>query len=84
MADPKKYKSRVVPLEIEYKNRMYRGEGIPKKESCKEGVCFELEITLNNEHLGLIHCEKNRWKMDNVRDQGLVDAIGEEIFSWYE
>ena len=32
-----------------------------------------------------LHCdEKGSWKMDKVADQGLVNAIGDEIFLWYE
>ncbi|MEW6467410.1 MAG: hypothetical protein AB1458_00715 [Bacteroidota bacterium] len=79
-----KYRSRPVPIEIEYQGRMYRGQGIPVRGSCKEGVCFELDITLNNEHLGVIHCTDKGWTMKHVKDQGLVNAIGEEIFLWYE
>ena len=78
-----KYKIQPVPIEIEYKGRFYRGVGIPLSTSCEQGVCFELDITLNNEHLGVIHCRRENWKMKHV-EQGLVDAIGEEIFLWYE
>ena len=73
-----------VPIEIEYKDKKYIGEGIPVSQTCKEKVCYELDITLNNENMGLIHCTPSGWKMKNVKDQGLVDAIGEEITLWYE
>ena len=44
-----------------------------------EGVCPELDITLNDEHLGILHTMKSGWKMDEVKDQELADAIGEEV-----
>ena len=73
-----------VPIELEYKGKIYKGEGIPVSQTCKEKVCYELEIMLNNEQLGLIHCTDKGWKMKNVKDQKLVDAIGEKIALWYE
>jgi len=27
---------------------------------------------------------KSGWKMDEVKDQKLVDAIGQEVLLWYE
>ena len=74
-----------IPLEIEYKGKEYTGEGIPVTQTCSDdGVCYELEITLNNEYLGILHCMKSGWKMDQVKDKGLVNAIGEEVYLWYE
>jgi hypothetical protein len=73
-----------VPINIEYKEKKYSGEGLQISQTCKEKVCYELDITLNNENLGIIHCTPKGWKMKNVKDQGLVDAIGNEIALWYE
>jgi len=78
------HKKQVVPLDLDHKGRHYKGLAVPRKLSCHEGVCFELDVTLNNEQLGLIHCTEHGWKMDHVKDQGLVDAIGKQIFLWYE
>ena len=55
-----------------------------KAQTCKEEVCYELGITLNDVNFGIIHCGDKGWRMKNVKDQGLVDAIGEEIALWYE
>ncbi|HYF31546.1 MAG TPA: hypothetical protein VD993_10545 [Chitinophagaceae bacterium] len=84
MQFPAEYTTNPVPIEVEYNGKIYTGEGKPISQSCKDGVCFELDITLNNEHLGIIHCTDDGWKMDKVQDQGLVNAIGEEILLWYE
>jgi hypothetical protein len=73
-----------VPLEVEYDGQVYKGEAIPVNQTCHDGVCDELDITLNDQHLGIIKCTKGGWKMDTVKDQKFVDAIGEEIFYWYE
>lgn len=73
-----------VPLEIEYDGKKYTGEAIPVSQTCHDGVCDELDVTLNDENLGIIKCTKGGWKMDTVKDQKFVDTIGEEIFYWYE
>jgi len=72
-----------IPLEFEYEGTVYKGEGVPITETCTPDVCYEVEITLNDEYLGIIRCAKSGWKMDRV-EQGLVDAIGNEIFLYFE
>jgi hypothetical protein len=73
-----------VPINIEYKGKEYKGEGIPIPQTCKDKVCYELEVTLNDEQIGIIHCTDHGWKMKNIKDQKFVDAIGEEVALWYE
>lgn len=73
-----------IPIDIEYKGTRYKGEGLPVSQTCKDEVCYELDIILNDQPMGIIHCTDNGWRMKNVKDQKLVDAIGEEIALWYE
>jgi hypothetical protein len=73
-----------VPLQIEYDGKTYKGEAVPIPETSHDGVCPELDITLNDEHLGILHTMKSGWKMDEVQDQKLIDAIGQEVLLWYE
>jgi hypothetical protein len=73
-----------VPLEFDYGGKSYKGEAIPIAQACADGVCHELDITLNDSHLGIIHNMKSGWKMDEVKDQKLIKTIGEEILLWYE
>jgi hypothetical protein len=73
-----------IPLQLEYDGKTYKGEAIPIPEACSDGVCHELDITLNDQHLGILHNMKSGWKMDEIKDQKLVKAIGEEIMLWYE
>jgi hypothetical protein len=73
-----------VTLEFEYNGKKYKGEGVPIKESCQDGVCFALEISLNGEYTGIIHRAKSGWKMKEVKDQTFIDMIGQAILLWYE
>ncbi|WP_237073616.1 hypothetical protein [Mucilaginibacter mali] len=72
-----------IHLQFEYEGKEYRGEAVPISETCSEGVCFEADISLNDEDLGIIRCAKSGWKMDRL-EQELVDVIGNEIFLYYE
>ncbi len=73
-----------VPIEFEYNGEIYKGDAIPVSQTCHDGICEELDITLNDEHLGIIKNTKSGWKMDNAKDEKLIAAIGEEIALWYE
>lgn len=73
-----------IPLEFEYKEEKYKGEALPIMDTCRDGVCFELEVMLNDQQLGIIRKMKSGWKMDLITDQKLVKAIGEKIMLWYE
>ncbi len=76
-------KSVPVSIEFEYKKKQYKGVGVPVISSCEDGVCLQLDITLNKKRLGVIKCTSKGWKITGVA-QGLVNAIGDEIFHWYE
>lgn len=76
-------KALTVPLEFQYKGKEYKGIGVPVISSCENGVCQQLDITLNNKHLGVIKCTRNGWKLTDT-PQGLANAIGQELHLWYE
>jgi hypothetical protein len=73
-----------VPIEFEYQGKPYKGEGVPVTQTCANGICYELDISLNNESLGIIRYSKSGWKMDLVKDQKLVDEIGVRVMDWFE
>jgi hypothetical protein len=73
-----------IPIEFEYNGKLYKGEGFPISQSCSAGVCREIDITLNDEHIGIIHCAKSGWKMNEVKDKHLIELIGNQIALWYE
>ena len=72
-----------VPIEFEYENETYTGEAIPVSQTCFDGVCSELDISLNDQHIGIIKRMSKGWKIDGAKDQHLVNAIGQQIESWY-
>lgn len=73
-----------VPIEFEYGGKAYKGEGVPVLQTCMKGFCYELDISLNNDELGIIRYGKSGWKMDLVKDQKLIDAIGQTIMKWFD
>jgi hypothetical protein len=40
-----------VPIEFEYQDKVYKGEGIPVTQTCAKGFCYELDVSLNNDTL---------------------------------
>jgi hypothetical protein len=72
-----------VPLHFQYRGKQFDGVGIPMMASCNNGICNRLDITLNKKHLGVIKCTKNGWRLTDT-PQGLANAIGEQVFQWYE
>lgn len=72
-----------VPIEFEHNGEIYRGGAMPISQTCVDQVCAELDVTINDKHFGIIKRMKNGWKIDGVKDQKMVDQIGEEITNWY-
>ena len=58
--------------------------GLAVSDSCRQGVCFELNIILNDENLGTIYSENGEWIMPAANDQGFINTIGQQILLWYE
>ncbi|HEX5172016.1 MAG TPA: hypothetical protein VFW11_22715 [Cyclobacteriaceae bacterium] len=75
-------KSISVPLNFEYRRKSYEGVGIPVISSCHDGLCDQLDVTLNNKHLGIIKCTSKGWKLTDA-SQSLANAIGDQIRRWY-
>lgn len=73
-----------VPLQFEYKGKNYWGTGVPILTSCENGVCQNIDITLNKKHIGLLRHRNGEWKMSELKSQGLVNAIGDHILDWYQ
>jgi hypothetical protein len=73
-----------IPLKIEYKNKLYQGNAIPVPTACENGACYDLDITLNKKHIGVMHRAGDQWKITELKSQGLANAIGEQIIEWYE
>jgi len=73
-----------IPLVFQHKGQEFRGIAAPLP-GCDDDICYELDITLNDQHIGTVYCGKNmKWKIRGAADQELVDKIGSEIALWYE
>ena len=74
-----------VPIEFDftYKGRHYEGIGIPVMSSCENGVCKQVDITLNNKHVGVIRLTPKGWRITG-QPQAFVNTIGDLISRFYE
>jgi hypothetical protein len=72
-----------VPVNFDFDDKNYKGEAFPVLQTCIDGKCFEYDVTLNGEYIGIIHRGKSGWKMKNVKAQRFVTAIGKEIDTYY-
>jgi hypothetical protein len=73
-----------VPIEFEYEGEVYKGEAVPIAQTCVDGKCAELDISINDQSIGIIKRLTHNWRIDGVKDQKFVDAIGKQIEDWYE
>lgn len=73
-----------IPIQFKYEGGTYKGEAMPISQTCIDGVCSELDITINDESIGIIKKMRNGWKIDRAEDQKFVDVIGEEIEDWFK
>jgi hypothetical protein len=72
-----------IPLELDYKNTHYTGTAIPVLTACENGACYNLDITLNREHIGILRLSEGKWKISEMKSKGLANAIGAQIMDWY-
>jgi hypothetical protein len=79
----KKEPERVVtiPLEFKFTNKLYKGFAVPMMESCSDGVCKDLDITLNDKHIGIIRNTKDGWRMPGIKPQAFINTIGKTIYA---
>jgi hypothetical protein len=73
-----------IPIHFEYNGITYKGEGVPISQTCAKGICYEVDITLNDENLGILRYAKSGWKMDLVEDKKLVKAIGAVVMEYFD
>lgn len=71
-------------LSIDYKGKHIEGEVMPLNEPKIEGVPLVHQLIIDGKNLGLIHCTKETWLADKIKDRELVKIIGNYIHAWYE
>jgi len=72
-----------IPVAFNYNGKDYKGEAIPITQTCLNGVCTKLDVTLNDEQIGIVRYLKSGWKTDSNTDKKFIKAIGNEILNWY-
>jgi hypothetical protein len=73
-----------IPLKFTYNDQQYTGDAMPVGQTCHDGICEELDVTLNDASMGIIRRMKNSWKLDGVTDKKLIAAIGNAIEASYQ
>ncbi|MFN2439155.1 MAG: hypothetical protein ABR503_08140 [Chitinophagaceae bacterium] len=53
-------------------------------QTCVDGICVELDVSINDQHIGIIKRLKNNWQIDGAKYQKFVDLIGSEIKNWHK
>ena len=86
IAHLKKHPEQVTPIELDfdYKGEHYTGTGVPVLTSCGDGICNEIDLTLNGKHTGIIRNINGKWKISELKSQALANAIGEQITLAYQ
>ena len=69
---------------LDYKGKKLEGELIPQPSKLIQGVPLQHQLILNGEDQGLILCTSKKWQSTKIKDQKLVDQIGNYIMEWYE
>jgi len=88
IADLEREPEQMAPVDFafEHGDKTYKGSGLPILTSCEDGVCQRFDVTLNDNHVGILRHDsaKDKWKMTELRSQSLVNALGREVEDWYE
>lgn len=71
-----------VAVMVEYRGIVYHGEAIPQLKTCDRESCFEVDVTLDHIHLGVLHFTKNSCFIEGARDAQMVNIIGKQILSY--
>ena len=71
-------------IALDYNGKKLEGEVIPQSVHSIQGIPLKHKLILNGEDKGLIVCTSQKWHSTKIKDQKLVDTIGNYITEWYE
>jgi hypothetical protein len=71
--------TKVREIEFVFNQLIFKGEAVEIPETCTNGKCTEWDLTLNDEYIGVIRDTKSGWKLEGVKDQKFINAIGEAL-----
>src|SRR5690348_2753441 len=72
-----------IPVAFDLDGKHYQGEAVPIVQTCHDGFCSELDVSLNDREVGIIKRQKSGWKIDGVEDKKFLKAIGASIENFY-
>lgn len=72
-----------IHLEFGYEGKSYTGEAMPISETRSDEICYEADVSLNDENLSIIRCAKSGRDTDRMK-RGLVEPFGNELFLYYD
>src|SRR3954469_18864234 len=62
-------KKEPVPVVFEYDGKIYNGDAVPISQTCVDGILSELDVSLNDMHVGIIKKLTHNWRIDGAKDQ---------------
>lgn len=65
-------------LTFDYNGGEFKGKALPVSNACREEICEELEITLNDEYRGILKHKKKVLEDEDEPDKKFVKAIAGE------
>jgi hypothetical protein len=86
IADLEREPEQITPLVLDFEHgkKHYTGMAIPILTSCEEGMCQRFDITLNDEHVGILRHAGDKWKIGEIKSQALANALGAQIEAIYQ
>ena len=74
------------PLELDFEGKHYSGKITPSEERATDGTPVFFRVALGDELFAYLCCSDNGWRDRDAAGQpkGLVTAIGNYIFDYYE
>ena len=68
-----------IVFEFDHKDATHHVEAMPIMQTCVDDKCVQFEITLDGTYVGIIQRMKNDWKMEQLKNKPLVNAIGKAL-----
>jgi hypothetical protein len=74
------------PLSLDFEGKHYEGTITPSAEKSPKGTPVYFRVTMGDQLFAYLCCGDNGWKEKDTTGQpkGLVTAIGNYIFEYYE
>ncbi|HWB93317.1 MAG TPA: hypothetical protein VG605_15755 [Puia sp.] len=73
-------------LSLDFEGKHYEGEVTPSEEKGQNGMPVYFRVVLGGEFFAYLCCGDYGWRErdDQTQSKGLINAIGQYIFDYYE